>query len=149
MRELVLEGLALADVAAVQDYAADVLVLEQVGVLHLELEPGAVAVPEGALDHVGLSAAANVGFSHAGDDLGQAWPIGLAEQPGEVASFDLVDAISEDALDGGALVGHGAVCVEDGDEVTRVGHQRPEPGFALAPVEILGQERPLDGQGHL
>ena len=44
--ELVLERLALADVAAVQDDAADVLVLQQVGVLDLELEPGAVAMPE-------------------------------------------------------------------------------------------------------
>ena len=42
VRELVLEGLPLADVAAVQDDAADVLVLEQVRVLHLELQPRAV-----------------------------------------------------------------------------------------------------------
>ena len=41
--ELVLERLALADVAAVEHDSADVLVLEQVGVLHLELQPTAVA----------------------------------------------------------------------------------------------------------
>ena len=66
VRELVLERLALADVAAVQDDAADVLVLQQVRVLHLELEPGAVAMPERALDHVRLRAAADVGLADAG-----------------------------------------------------------------------------------
>ena len=65
VRELVLERLALADVAAVEDDAADVLVLEQVGVLHLELEPRAVAMPERALDHVGLRAAADVRLADA------------------------------------------------------------------------------------
>ena len=69
VRELILERLALADVAAVQDDAADVLVLQQVRVLNLELEPGAVAVPERALDHVGLGAAADIGLADAGEDL--------------------------------------------------------------------------------
>ena len=79
VRELVLERLPLADVAAVQHDAADVLVLEQVGVLHLELEPGAVAVPEGALDHVGLGAPADVRLADAGDDLRQPRAVGLGE----------------------------------------------------------------------
>ena len=46
MRQLVLERLLLADVAAVEDDAADVLVLEQVGVLHLEAKRRAVTVLE-------------------------------------------------------------------------------------------------------
>ena len=46
VRELVLERLALADVAAVEDDAADVLVVEQVGVLDLEPQRRAVAVLE-------------------------------------------------------------------------------------------------------
>ena len=85
VRELVLERLALADVAAVEDDAADVLVLQQVRVLNLELEPGAVAMPERALDHVGLRAAADVGLADARQDLREPRPVGLAEQPREVA----------------------------------------------------------------
>ena len=52
--QLVLEGLALADVAAVEDDAAHVLVVDEIGVLHLEVQPGAVPMAESAIDHVGL-----------------------------------------------------------------------------------------------
>ena len=44
VRELILEGLPLADVAAVEDDAAHVLVLNEIGVLHLELQPRPVAM---------------------------------------------------------------------------------------------------------
>ena len=44
MLELVLEFLPLADVAAVQDDAADVLVVQQIGVLNLEAQACAVLV---------------------------------------------------------------------------------------------------------
>ena len=147
--ELVLERLALADVAAVQDDAADVLVLEQVRVLDLELEPGAVAVPERALDHVGLGAAADVGLADAGDDLREPRPVGRREQPGELAALDLVGAVAEHALDRRALVGDDAVGVEDGDEVARVGDERAEPRLALATVEVLRQRGALDGERDL
>jgi hypothetical protein len=149
VRELVLERLPLADVATVEDDAAHVLVLQQIGVLHLELEPGAVAVPERALDHVGLRAAAHVGFAHAGQDLRQPRPIRLVEQPAELRSLELVDAIAEDTLYGGALVRHRPVCVEDGDEVARVGYQRAETSFALSPMEVFGQRRPFNGERDL
>ena len=82
VRELVLERLPLADVAAVQDDAADVLVLEQVGVLHLELEPRAVAMPERALDHVRLGAAAGVRLADAGDDLREPRTVGRRRAAG-------------------------------------------------------------------
>ena len=49
--ELVLEELALADVAAVEHDALDVLVVQQVGVPDLELEPLAGAAAQAALDH--------------------------------------------------------------------------------------------------
>ena len=78
--ELILERLALADVSTVQDDAADVLVLQQVCVLNLELEPGAVSMPERALDHVCLRAAADVGLAYARQDLGQPRPVGHADQ---------------------------------------------------------------------
>ena len=147
--ELVLERLALADVATVQDDAADVLVLQQVRVLNLELEPGAVSVPERALDHVGLRAAADVSLAYARQDLGQPRPVGLAEQLREVASLELVRAIAEDTLDGRALVGDGAMGVEDGDQVARVGDQRPESRLALATMQVLCQQRSLDGERDL
>ena len=99
VRELILERLALADVSTVQHDAADVLVLQQVCVLHLELEPGAVSMPERALDHVCLRAAADVGLADARQDLRQPRPVGHADQLGEVASLDLVGAIAEDTLD--------------------------------------------------
>ena len=149
MRELVLECLSLADVAAVQHDAADVLVLQEVRVLHLELEPRAVAVQQRTLDDMGLRAAADVGLADAGQDLLQALSIGCAEQTGELGPLDVVRAIPEDALDGRALVRDDAVGVEHRDEVARVGHERPEPSFALAPVEVLGERCSFHGQRDL
>ena len=69
MGELLLERLALADVAAVQDDAAHVLVLEEVGVLYLELKPGPVPVTEAAFDHVGLGTSARIRVPHTRQNL--------------------------------------------------------------------------------
>ena len=55
--ELLLEGLALGDVAAVEDDAADVLVVEQVRVLDLEVQRRAVAVAQRALEDCGAGRA--------------------------------------------------------------------------------------------
>ena len=52
VRELRLEGLALADVAGVEDDAPDVLVVEQVRHEDLELARAAVLVHERALDRL-------------------------------------------------------------------------------------------------
>ena len=54
--ELLLEGLALADVAAVEDDPADGVVLEQVRVQDLELAQRPVAVAQRALEDLGLAA---------------------------------------------------------------------------------------------
>src|SRR5664279_4295879 len=59
--ELLLEGLALADVAAVEDDPLDGGVLQQIGVQHLEVAQGAVLVGEQALHGIGLAAAGAVG----------------------------------------------------------------------------------------
>ena len=53
--ELLLEGLALADVARVQHDAAHVLVVEQVAVQDLELAVAAVAVSQRALDDLAVA----------------------------------------------------------------------------------------------
>ena len=55
MRELLLEGLALADVARVQHDPAHVLVVEQVRVQDLELPVAAVAVAQRALDDLAVA----------------------------------------------------------------------------------------------
>ena len=69
MGELLLERLALADVAAVQDDAAHVLVLEEVGVLYLELKPGPIPVTEAAFDHVSLGTSARIRVPHTRQNL--------------------------------------------------------------------------------
>ena len=65
VRELVLEGLALAHVAAVQDDAADVLVAEQIRVLDLEHQRRSVPMQERAFERVSLLTAGSV----SGDQL--------------------------------------------------------------------------------
>ena len=93
--ELLLELLALAYVAAVQHDAADVLLREQVRVLHFEEELDAVATRQPALERMGLAAAGSV----AGDQALEPRPVALAQQPVEPRSLDLVDFVPEDALD--------------------------------------------------
>ena len=81
MGELLLERLALTDVAAVQDDPADVLVVEQLRVLHLELEPASVLMAQGALERMRLGTRA----LGADDDLGQPRAVGMRNQPVETA----------------------------------------------------------------
>ena len=72
--ELLLERLALADVAAVEDDAADVLVVEQVRVQDLELPDAAVAVAERALEDLRLAARVRARRPRAGASAGPAPP---------------------------------------------------------------------------
>src|ERR671924_190744 len=145
MGELLLEGLALADVAAVQDDPVHVLVAQEIRVLHLELEPGPVAVPKQALQRVRLRPLA----ADVRHDLREPRPVGLAHEAVEARPLDLVGRVAEHALDRRALVGHDAVGVEDGDQVARVRDERTEARLALPAVEILGEHRALDAPRHL
>ena len=145
MGELLLEGLALADVAAVQHDAADVLVVEKVGVLDLEPQRRTVPVADRALDRVRLGVARAVDR----DQLREQGPVGLAQKPVESRSFDLVDAISEQTLDRGALVRDQAVGVQHRDQVAGVRDERAEPSLALASMEICCQRRPFDRERDL
>ena len=137
--ELVLELLPLADVAPVEHDAADVLVLEEVGVLDLELEPRAVAMLQAAVDHVGLGASADVRLPDAREDLHQARLVRWSQQLRELGALDLVDPVAEHAGDRGALVGHRPVRVEHGDQVAGVRDERAEARLAPPPVEVLRQ----------
>src|SRR5471032_323356 len=78
--ELLLEELALADVAPVQDDAADVLVAEQLGALNLELQLPAVVVFQRTLERVCLGAG---GCNQRRKPLAVAW----REQPVEQTSL--------------------------------------------------------------
>jgi hypothetical protein len=126
-----------------------VLVLQEVRVLDLELEPGAVSVPERALDDVRLGAAPHVRFADSRDDLGEARPVRLPEETGEFRSLDFVHAVAEHPLDRGALVRDHPVRVENRDEVARVRDERPEARLALAAMKIFREGRAFDGEGDL
>src|SRR5919109_953356 len=76
MGELFLVGLARANVAAVQDDPVHVLVAQEIRVLHLELEPGPVAVPKQALQRVRLRPLA----ADVRHDLREPRPVGLAHE---------------------------------------------------------------------
>ena len=92
--ELVLERLALADVATVQHQAANVLVVEQIGVLHLESENRTVAMKDGALDRVTFAVSGAVG----GQELSEKRTIARADQTVESRALDVVDAVAEHGL---------------------------------------------------
>ena len=77
MRELLLERLALADVAAVEDDAADVLVASRLVQLHLELVRRAVLVHQGELEHLRLLASEG---GRVGEQLADAVAVGGVEQ---------------------------------------------------------------------
>ena len=143
--ELLLECLAFADVAAVEDDAPDVLVVKQVGVLDLERQRRPVAVADRALH--GVCVASPVSVER--DQLSQQRTIVFAEQSVEALAFDLVGGVAEDALDRGALVRDDALRVEHGDQVARVRDERAEACFALAPVQVGGQRGAFDGQRDL
>ena len=145
--ELLLEGLALADVAAVEHDAADGVVVEQVRVQDLELAQRPVAVAQRALEHLGLArrrtrrrrpAGAAGGSSRSG-----------SSRRSKRVPIDVLGRVAEDALDRRALVDDGGVGVEHGDEVAGVLHERAEARLALAAVDLLGQRRALERERDL
>jgi hypothetical protein len=135
VRQLLLESLALAHVAAVQDDPLHVLVVTQVGVLNLELQARSIPVLDRALEGMALRA----GRAVLRDQMQQPGPVGLAQDPVEARSLDVGDGVPEDALDRGALVGDHAVGVEHRDQVARVRDKRSEARFALPPVQVGGE----------
>ena len=144
--ELLLEGLALADVAAVEHDPADGVVLEQVRVQDLELAQRPVGVAQRALEHLGLAP----GVRRAVGQQAQQAAVLLGGQQAVEARPDHVRRrVAEDALDRRALVDDGGVGVEDRDEVAGVLDERAEARLALAAVDLLGQRRALEGQGDL
>ncbi len=80
VRELLLERLALAHVAAVEHDAVDVLVVEQVGVEDLELADAAVDVAHAALEHLGAGGGVRRGV---GEHVREPALLPRLQQPGE------------------------------------------------------------------
>nr|BFE68985.1 hypothetical protein GCM10020092_022860 [Actinoplanes digitatis] len=122
VHELLLQLLALADVAGVQDQAADVRVVEQVGDGDLGLPHPAVVVRQGHLDHrcrVRLIADRAQGLGEPAGRCG-------VEQADEPAAGEHVRRVAEDPLHGLALVEHLGVGADHGHHVRAVLHQRVE-----------------------
>ena len=142
VRELLLEGPALADVAAVEHDPAHVLVLEQLRVLHLELEPTAVAMLQGALEGVRLRS----DCGSARDDPVEPRPVGFRQEAVEARRLDLLDGVAEQARDRRALIGDDPALVEHGDQVARMRDERAEARLALLAVHVLRERRGVDAR---
>ena len=144
--ELLLEGLALAHVAAVQDDAADVLVVQQIGVQHLEVAHAAVAVSQRALENLGLG----LGVPRAAcEHERETAPFAGLEQAVEAPPHDLLGLVSQHAFDRGALIDDRRLVIEHRDEVAGVLHERAETGLAATLVDLLGEGGALEGERDL
>ena len=139
--ELLLEELALADVASVHDDPAHVRIERQVGPEALDVEPPAVAVAPAELDQLGRVVLLAGEFGEQGHDAGHV--VGMDEVFDEPRAEELLDLIAHDALDRRALIADRGVREDHSDHVRGVLHQRREPRLALAEVRILGEERAL------
>ena len=139
--ELVLEGLPLTDVAAIEHEAPDMLVLQQIGVLDFELKPTPVAMSKRALNADRLRA-----FGAPVENLRETRTVAVGEQPVEAAPFGLLHRVAEDSLDRRTLIVDDPVRVENGDHVARVRDQRPETCLALLAMQVLRQGRAFESE---
>src|SRR5207302_3054778 len=93
--ELLLEELALADVASVHDDPAHVRIERQVGPEALDVEPPAVAVAPAELDQLGRVVLLAGEFGEQGHDAGHV--VGMDEVFDEPRAEELLDLIAHDA----------------------------------------------------
>ncbi len=128
--ELLLECLALADVPAVEDDAANGLVVEKVGVANFEAQPALVGVLERAFKCMVVGP----DFARVVHDPLEPRAVGFSEEAVEARTLDFLRRVAEDSLDRGALVGDDAVNIEDRDQVARVRHERAEASLTLLTV---------------
>ena len=142
--ELLLERLALADVAAVEDDAADVLVVEQIRVEDLELADAPVAVAQRALQHPRLRAGRPVG-----EHVQQPALLARLEQALEPGSHHVLGRVPEHPQDRRALVDDRRVRVEHRDQVAGVLDEGGEARLSGTAVDLLHQRGALERQGHL
>ena len=133
--ELLLERLALRDIAAVEHDPADRTVAQQVSVEDLEVAQASVLVREQTVDHLGAAGGAGA----VGEAAEQPALLVGMEQLLERAAGDLLDRVPEHALDRRALVEDRVAGIDHGDQVAGVLDQRREPRLARTPVD-LGRE---------
>ena len=141
MGELLLERLPLADVAAVEDDAAHVLVLQQVGAVDLELMWRPVSMHQRALEDLGLVASHR---RRVEQELADAVAVRWVEELLEPPPDHVLGGMTEQAPDRGALIADGAVRPDHGDQVARVAHERAEARLAAAAVHLLGERGPRE-----
>ena len=130
--ELLLQALALGDVAGVEHEAAHAGFVEQVRHRRLEDTPDTVGVPDPPFEHHGPSAL----VGRFGYRRGPLTPVVGVHEQAEVGTEHAVDGEPERPLDRLALVQDDAVGVHDAHEVRRSPGQGGEPRV-LVP-ELLG-----------
>ena len=135
VRKLLLEGRALAHIAAVEHDAAHVRIVEQIRGGDLELERAPVAVDDRAVERLRPHGARTRSLQQ----RPQASAIGRHEQVLEAGTEHVVGREAEDPLDRGALVDHDTLAIHDGDQIARVAHERRETRLVLAPVHLIGE----------
>ena len=137
--ELLLRLLALGGVAGVEDDAADVAVVEEVGGDGLDVAPVAMLVEQAELD-------ATVGAGRGGElpeELAQAGGVLGVDERVEVGVEELGGGVAPQALDGGAGVLDGVALAEDGDRLGGVEDERAEALLVAHGLLVRGRE-PLD-----
>ena len=144
VRDLRLEHLPLGHVAAVQDDAPHVLVVDEVGRQHLEVDRAAVRVCELALERVRLRTSRRARSEH----LREAPAVACGEQHGEGHAEDVIGGVAEDALDRRALVADRAVQVDHGHQVAGVAHERPEARLAVETMHPLDRGGARERERH-
>ena len=148
LHQLRLEGLVPADVAGVQDDPAHPGLVEQVGPLHLEPSPRAVAVLPAQLDRPRPAPL----LEQLGVEGLRALRVPLVDERPPAGPDQPVRLVAEHALDGGAHVPDRAVGLEHQDHVGSVLHEgaeallaRPEP-LLLARQPAVGAPEPDDAE---
>jgi hypothetical protein len=144
--ELRLEGLALGDVADVDDDPGDRLLGEQVRAERLDVAPlvGGVAYAE-----FGRGGRPRRLTGERGDERQHALCLLGVDDVDERALGDRLGGMAEHLLDRGADVAHGAVAADDADDVGGVLDQRAEPCLRALLQGLLGQRRAVQRKGDL
>ena len=135
--QLRLEGLVPADVPGIEDDSAHSSLVEQVGPLHLDPSPRAVAVLPAKLDRPRSALLEQLGVEGVR-------PLRVAlgdERPAAVPPDQPVRLVTQDRLHRGTHVPDRAIGLENEDDVSSVLHQGPEPLLARTEPLLLGRQQ--------
>ncbi|MDP9298918.1 MAG: hypothetical protein M3O98_09675 [Actinomycetota bacterium] len=145
VRELLLEGLAFADVARVQHDAVHVRVVHQVRAQGLDEQVGTVVVADPELDESRVS----LGLVQRRQERQHAGLVVGVDQVRDPRALQLGRVEPEHAGRRRARVSNRGVGVEHGDHVRGVLDQRGEALLALLDQQVFGEGSALEGQCHL